>query len=156
MLLLKYLTCTVELTWFRSLQVGFGWVVQKTQIQSSYYTRRFATFVNYSVISSQYLQICFPAFPDETKAGLHLDDMEIAPDFFEYFEAAADLMDKDKWVLIYLCYSWSLAQELLLSWFHLFLIAGLSWLFHHGMIMDKSSSFTIHVSSGLPLCISLW
>lgn len=27
------------------------------------------------------------------------DDMEIAPDFFSYFEAAADLLDKDKYVL---------------------------------------------------------
>lgn len=25
--------------------------------------------------------------------------MEIAPDFFDYFEAAADLLDKDKYVL---------------------------------------------------------
>jgi alpha-1,3-mannosyl-glycoprotein beta-1,2-N-acetylglucosaminyltransferase len=26
------------------------------------------------------------------------DDMEIAPDFFDYFEAAASLMDRDKYV----------------------------------------------------------
>lgn len=26
------------------------------------------------------------------------DDMEIAPDFFDYFEAAAALLDKDKYV----------------------------------------------------------
>lgn len=27
------------------------------------------------------------------------DDMDIAPDFFDYFEAAATLLDKDKYVL---------------------------------------------------------
>ena len=26
----------------------------------------------------------------------HADDMEIAPDFFDYFEAGAALMDRDK------------------------------------------------------------
>lgn len=26
------------------------------------------------------------------------DDMEIAPDFFDYFEAAANLMDRDEYV----------------------------------------------------------
>lgn len=26
------------------------------------------------------------------------DDMEIAPDFFTYFEAAAELLDRDKYV----------------------------------------------------------
>ena len=28
------------------------------------------------------------------------DDMEIAPDFFDYFEAAAALLDKDKYVML--------------------------------------------------------
>lgn len=28
------------------------------------------------------------------------DDMEIAPDFFDYFEAAATLMEKDKFVFL--------------------------------------------------------
>lgn len=27
------------------------------------------------------------------------DDMEIAPDFFSYFEAAAGLLDRDKYVI---------------------------------------------------------
>lgn len=29
----------------------------------------------------------------------HADDMEIAPDFFDFFEAGAALMDSDKWGL---------------------------------------------------------
>lgn len=31
--------------------------------------------------------------------SLCIDDMEIAPDFFDYFEAAAALLDKDKYCL---------------------------------------------------------
>jgi hypothetical protein len=34
------------------------------------------------------------------------DDMEIAPDFFEYFEAAAKLLDNDKYVTLYSVYTW--------------------------------------------------
>lgn len=30
---------------------------------------------------------------------LKTDDMEIAPDFFDYFEAAAALLEKDKYVM---------------------------------------------------------
>ncbi|KAH9654783.1 alpha-1,3-mannosyl-glycoprotein 2-beta-N-acetylglucosaminyltransferase [Citrus sinensis] len=33
------------------------------------------------------------------QAQLQPDDMEIAPDFFDYFEAAADLLDKDKSIM---------------------------------------------------------
>ena len=32
------------------------------------------------------------------------DDMEIAPDFFEYFEAAAKLLETDKYVTTVLCF----------------------------------------------------
>jgi hypothetical protein len=32
--------------------------------------------------------------------SLSIDDMEIAPDFFDYFEAAAALLDKDKYCLL--------------------------------------------------------
>lgn len=32
-----------------------------------------------------------------------IDDMEIAPDFFDYFEAAAKLLDNDKYVTL-LCF----------------------------------------------------
>ena len=32
--------------------------------------------------------------------SLYIDDMEIAPDFFDYFEAAAALLDKDKYCLL--------------------------------------------------------
>jgi alpha-1,3-mannosyl-glycoprotein beta-1,2-N-acetylglucosaminyltransferase len=34
------------------------------------------------------------------------DDMEIAPDFFDYFEAAAKLLDNDKYVILYSEYTW--------------------------------------------------
>lgn len=33
--------------------------------------------------------------------NLDADDMEIAPDFFDYFEAAAALLDKDKYVSLW-------------------------------------------------------
>ena len=34
------------------------------------------------------------------------DDMEIAPDFFDYFEAAAKLLDNDKYVTLYSDCTW--------------------------------------------------
>jgi hypothetical protein len=34
--------------------------------------------------------------------NLLIDDMEIAPDFFDYFEAAAKLLDNDKYVVYYI------------------------------------------------------
>lgn len=34
-----------------------------------------------------------------------IDDMEIAPDFFDYFEAAAKLLDNDKYVTLYSDYT---------------------------------------------------
>lgn len=33
--------------------------------------------------------------------SLSADDMEIAPDFFDYFEAAATLLEKDPYVLCF-------------------------------------------------------
>ena len=42
------------------------------------------------------------------------DDMEIAPDFFDYFEAAAKLLDNDKYVTLYSDYTWQV-NELILN-----------------------------------------
>lgn len=33
--------------------------------------------------------------------------MEIAPDFFDYFEAAAKLLDNDKYVTLHFDYTWA-------------------------------------------------
>jgi alpha-1,3-mannosyl-glycoprotein beta-1,2-N-acetylglucosaminyltransferase len=38
------------------------------------------------------------------------DDMEIAPDFFDYFEAAAKLLDNDKYVTLYSDYTWQVTE----------------------------------------------
>lgn len=53
--------------------------------------------------------------------------MEIAPDFFDYFEAAATILDNDKWVLccisvfevlIQSSTTFNLSSHMLLAWIH--------------------------------------
>lgn len=83
------------------------------------------------------------------------DDMEIAPDFFDYFEATATLLDKDKYVFkkrdaefFFFRFTIQVLKYLKICVYNLALsILGPLWLFPHGMTMDRSSLYMIHVSS---------
>ncbi|PPD70270.1 hypothetical protein GOBAR_DD32846 [Gossypium barbadense] len=60
---------------------GLGWML----------TRSTLSILSFLVVSEKALQRVI----DKTQSRLKTDDMEIAPDFFDYFEAAAALLDKD-------------------------------------------------------------
>lgn len=67
--------------------------------------------------------------------------MEIAPDFFSYFEAAATLLDSDKYTTsVSKCYD-HIADCLFSNIFFIFHenVTDPLWPFLHGMTMDKSS-----------------
>lgn len=80
----------------------------------------------------------------------HADDMEISPDFFDYFEAGAALMDRDKWgfwtLLISDLYLHYVQHRFLIKVVSNITVADPSWQFLHGMTMDKNSLYMIHVS----------
>lgn len=87
--------------------------------------------------------------------SLCIDDMEIAPDFFDYFEAAAALLDKDKYCLmgeLKTCKWWTsfyMSYTSEIDFYHVFwfwTMIGPLWLFPHGTTMDKSSLCMILVS----------
>jgi len=88
--------------------------------------------------------------------------MEIAPDFFDYFEAMATLLDKDKYVFkrrnaefIFFWFTIHVFKDFQISVYNLTLsILGPLWLFRHGMTMDRSSLYMIHVSSVSCFCIT--
>ncbi|KAK4740430.1 hypothetical protein R3W88_004127 [Solanum pinnatisectum] len=69
------------------------------------------------------------------------DDMEIAADFFDYFEAGATLLDRDKLQNAYSqCPKYNIFYILVVN------IPGRLWPFLLGMTMDKGSSSKILVS----------
>ncbi|GAB4853013.1 hypothetical protein Ancab_017202 [Ancistrocladus abbreviatus] len=65
------------------------------------HTERPGELIAYYKIASHYKWALDELFYKHnfSKVVILEDDMEIAPDFFEYFEAAADLLDKDKSIM---------------------------------------------------------
>jgi hypothetical protein len=83
--------------------------------------------------------------------NLLIDDMEIALDFFDYFEAAAKLLDNDKYVTL-LCFLIANLRNSIYKFLYSLSFysnhcgtEGRLWLFLLGTTMVKSSLFTTQV-----------